>query len=433
MDTDGQLLDDEEAEEYARLIWDDGLIAEAFKYSKKHCRSIDPKRSLYDFFVQKAEHLFLNELTDVAKRKRKAFLLVASMWGAYIGSPVHKQSLRFFWLEDCIEGENPFVAETYRKILRAVAEHAKDSADTKLEHKVSKIRSASLDETKSGDRPVLETNRCSEEFDEIVVTAPLGWLKQNQQAFEPALTARLSQAIRDVGYGSLDKVYITFLSAFWDVPKPGDQSISNGNDPERKTPNVTATTIPLHQPPAQSTGKHYPGFTHWLEPSYALKTNVERWDQQGMNLAALPAGCAHPTILFYIYGECSKHIANIVSLTGIDKERDLKLMEFFKPYYSLLPNYSDTNPDCIPKAVLATAWANDEFAGFGSYSNFQIGLENGDKDIEAMRYGMPEHHLWFAGEHTAPFAALGTTTGTYLSGDRVAERFIEARGLKDVR
>jgi hypothetical protein len=44
------------------------------------------------------------------------------------------------------------------------------------------------------------------EFDEIVVTAPLGWLKQNKEAFTPSLPVRLSNAIDSIGYGCLEKV-----------------------------------------------------------------------------------------------------------------------------------------------------------------------------------------------------------------------------------
>jgi hypothetical protein len=43
-------------------------------------------------------------------------------------------------------------------------------------------------------------------FDEIVVTAPLGWLKQNQEAFIPSLPPRFSSAIDSIGYGCLEKV-----------------------------------------------------------------------------------------------------------------------------------------------------------------------------------------------------------------------------------
>jgi hypothetical protein len=40
-----------------------------------------------------------------------------------------------------------------------------------------------------------------------------------------------------------------------------------------------------------------------------------------------------------------------------------------------------------------------------------------------MREGMGlERGVWFAGEHTAEFVAVGTTVGAYWSGDEVAGR-----------
>lgn len=40
-----------------------------------------------------------------------------------------------------------------------------------------------------------------------------------------------------------------------------------------------------------------------------------------------------------------------------------------------------------------------------------------------------ERGVWFAGEHTAPFVALGTTTGALWSGERVARGVCEVVGL----
>ena len=105
------------------------------------------------------------------------------------------------------------------------------------------------------------------------------------------------------------------------------------------------------------------------------------------------------------------------------------LIDFFKPYYSRLPHYSESSPDCKPVCSLATNWLRDELAGNGSYSNFQIGLENGDEDIKVMRQGLPDHGLWLAGEHTAAFVALGTVTGAYWSGESVGRRIAEMYGL----
>ena len=109
------------------------------------------------------------------------------------------------------------------------------------------------------------------------------------------------------------------------------------------------------------------------------------------------------------------------------------LVSFFHPYFSLLPNYSPTSEGCKPTAVLATNWINDEFAGNGSYTTFQVsGKEEGvelDKDIEALREGCPDRGVWFAGEATAPFVALGTVTGAFWSGEAVGERVAAVHGL----
>ena len=48
-------------------------------------------------------------------------------------------------------------------------------------------------------------------------------------------------------------------------------------------------------------------------------------------------------------------------------------------------------------------------------------------DVEAIRHGMPEQHIYFAGEHTAPFDGLGTVAGAYTSGEQIARRIIERR------
>lgn len=153
-----------------------------------------------------------------------------------------------------------------------------------------------------------------------------------------------------------------------------------------------------------------------------------------MNLAALPTSTAHPTLLFYIYGPCATHIASLASSNTPESEaetkaRDKTLTDWFEPYFSRLPNYNASNPQCQPTGVLATAWASDEFAGNGSYANFQVGLEEGDEDVEVMRHGMPERGVWFAGEHTAPFVALGTSTGAYWSGEGVGRRIAKVHGL----
>ena len=170
IDSQGDPLDPDEASEYGRLLWDDGLIAAAFKYSNEHSKTIPASRSLYDFFEEKAEELFTDLPAVEAERKRKTLLQTVCMWGAYVGSPVERQSLKFFFLEECIEGENPFVAGTYEKILEAVAKPAREKATIRLETKVVKVVA---DEGRS--KPELEiADGTRLAFDEVVCTMPLG-------------------------------------------------------------------------------------------------------------------------------------------------------------------------------------------------------------------------------------------------------------------
>lgn len=433
-DPEGNLLDAEEAEEYGSLLWDDGLIAEAFEYSERNQKTIDPWRSVYDFFAEKAEGVFTDLEEDVAKRKREMLLLSTQMWGAYVGSPVQRQSLRFFFLEETVEGEDPFVAGTYARILEAVARPARERADVRLGCRVSRLITES-DNKGQGGVTVETAGGEKEDFDEVIVTVPLGYLQRNRAMFEPPLPARMTAAISSLGYGNLDKVYVTFPSAFWNDALPKYKTATVPVGPNPTMPNVPATTPPAHESHRvrdTAAKPTFPGFANWLPPTYASSTNPERWDQQAMNLAALPQRTAHPTLLFYVYGPCATHIASLAS----SSTPDAALKAFFQPYIALLPNYSPTNPSCQPKAVLATAWKNDELAGYGSYSNFQVGLENGREDIEVLRQGCPERGIWFAGEHTAPLDAMGTTTGAYLSGERVAQRIIQThdkRGSGGVR
>ncbi|KAL6708537.1 hypothetical protein ACN47E_002518 [Coniothyrium glycines] len=435
-DCSGKQMPGKEAVENTEHVWT--IIEQAMKMSNEQSASIPPGKSLYDYFEEQVKVMFPCATEQVdddqAPRRQKTILQMAEMWGAFVGSPIQRQSLKFFWLEECIDGENLFVAGTYKKVLAKIAEPALH-ATTRLGQRVKRIVS-----NQQGDDPKVTVQIEGQEdeiFDEVVMTAPLGWLKRNQDAFVPELPQRLQEGISSISYGHLDKVYINFQSAFWNEPPSSSTTVpSTAHDMDK--PNVTATTAPLHQPAPTNSSEpsvnpnHHPGFTHWISPSYAVSTNPSHWHQEAVNLAALPQSTAHPTILFYTFGPTSLHIAQLLASNPPETHHDL-LTAFFHPYYSRLPNYSADNPAHQPRKILATAWANDELAGYGSYSNFQVGLQRGDEDIQVMRRGMPERGVWFAGEHTAPFVALGTVTGAYWAGEGVARRIAEAYGLRETK
>ncbi|KAI9769316.1 MAG: hypothetical protein M1835_006721 [Candelina submexicana] len=409
-DEKGEMLEETKANRYSEIVW--GIIADAFKYSNDYSSAIPPNRSLMDFFKNKVKG-FLQSDSDgpgsngdtprieELNHEQKTLLRIAQMWGAFVGDPIERQSLRFFWLEECIEGETLFNASTYKAILDRIAGTAIAQAEIQFSTKVVGVESRR-------DEVIIRAETGSPQtFDEVVMTAPLGWLKRNQAAFDPALPPRLSKAIESLGSLKLMQIYITFPTAFWEVPTSSSDSRSLSD----------------------SSSSTYPGFLHWLHPLYTSR-NPDNWNIEALNLSALPSAEAHPTLLFYIHGPCSLHLTTLLTEARTSSYYDI-LTRFFEPYYSLLPNYSKSAHHCEPTKVLATQWSTDELSGYGSYTNFQVGLEEGDRDVEVIRNGegMPDRRIWFAGEHTAPFVALGTVTGAYWSGERVAGRIAEVYGL----
>ncbi|KAI1104768.1 FAD/NAD(P)-binding domain-containing protein [Jackrogersella minutella] len=373
---------------YSGIMWD--VVGAAFAYSNKHSATISPDESLWDFFKKEVPRRISDSEEDFEKKRNFVYQL-ADQWGAFVGSHIFTQSLKFFWLEECIDGENLFVGDTYEKILQLVAKPAVEGAKIKYDTIVNRIQSTN-DEGET--LKVYTEGGESFEFDEVVLTAPLGWLKRHTHAFEPALPSRLTKAIKSIGYGCLEKAYISFPKAFW--------STNNSRDPTVQ------------------------GFCQLLAPNYATDTNPNKWNQEFVELSSLAPSASHPTLLYYFYGDQSKFITGELAKLPSKEKKDAFLYNWFKPYYSCLPNYDENSADCQPIGCYATEWLNDELAGNGSYSNFQVGLEEGDVDIETMRKGLPNRGLWLAGEHTAPFVALGTATGAYWSGESVGKRIAQA-------
>jgi hypothetical protein len=100
-DEDGKLLPQTDGDIYSTMMWD--IVQEAFAYSNRNSPTISPDRSLWDFFQEQVVRKIPDTKPDF-QRKRSFVLQMAEMWGAFVGSPVHTQSLKFFWLEECIEG-----------------------------------------------------------------------------------------------------------------------------------------------------------------------------------------------------------------------------------------------------------------------------------------------------------------------------------------
>lgn len=430
IDSQGNRLDESLASELSETVW--GIIVKAFRYSDEKSAEIDKSKSLMDYFREQVPKI------EKDPRKQSLILEQAHMWGAFVGDSLERQGLKFFFLEECIDGENVFVAGTYKAIVADIAATALANADIHFNEEVVFFETTHGAQARSSPQVTVHTRSgIRQTYDEVVLTAPLGWLKRHKDdAFPPSspLPPRLIQAIDNSCYGKLEKVYITFPTAFWqqdtvasaasstDASHISSSSLSLSSSSSSPSSSYSSSS-------SRSCPPTYPSSTHFFTPEYTSHPADTPWNQTLVSLAALPDSAAHPTLLFYLYGACGTHLVNLLKdipvSTSPSSPYHTALRSFFQPYYSRLPNYAPQSASCVPTAFLATRWQLDPLAGNGSYVNFQVGQENADQDIETMREGVGEERgLWLAGEHTAPFIALGTTTGAYWSGEGLARRIV---------
>ena len=283
---------------------------------------------------------------------------------------------------------NLLVASTYKPLIDLLAVPVQKAGVLNLSTPITSV--TTTDPLVPGQKRMLLTSTDRNfSVDSLIVTAPLGCLKKNTIKFNPPLPERIQQSISSLSYGQLEKVYICFPRAYWAEHKEGRMHI-------------------------------------FLAPEYAPETNPHRWHMACFSYAHLPEPCDQPTLLFYLFGPVSQHLTS-PSFKSADTEEGLRqYTEFFEPYFSRLSGYDPESGDCKPKRIVSTNWSNDEYAGFGSYTNFQVGLEDGLADLETLRNGMPDRGVWIAGEHSAPVLGLGSVSGAYWSGERAAEQVIES-------
>lgn len=461
-DREGRRMSKAEAEWTSGMVWEG--IVEAMRYSEAHGTEISADESLFEWLrrrwqdaAAKGEQGF-DGPPEARKRKVRDLTEESRMWGAFVGGVIERQSLRWFWMEECVEGGNVFVADTYAKILEHISRPVIESGCIRFNSEV--VRVQVLD----NDKGVEVTLRVGETavFDEVICTAPLGWLKQHHKdVFHPPLPPHIQSAVENIGYGRLEKVYATFPEAWWlQSQDPHQQPSSttvdgtatpdkdhNNNDPNRPL------SIFTHLHPPSITPKNTPTTTTEADPFPSSNINI-------VSLAHLPEPTAHPTLLFYIYGPHSTAlVTSLQNLTVHGEEYNQLVWDFIHPYLTKLPGYIEGDTRCRPveQGLYATQWATDPFAGGGSYTNLQVGLVEGEEGVRSMRVGEgmtretsrggesggdgaegedgeeEEEGLsrgknprrggvWLAGEHTAPVVAMGTTTGAWMSGEGVARR-----------
>ncbi|KID83272.1 Amine oxidase [Metarhizium guizhouense ARSEF 977] len=413
-DSVGERIPANKADQCAEVIAD--AFDKAIEHSKNLSSSIDPQRNVLDYVLEIVRRSPLDAESKIISEQ------MIHMYNSEIGDCIESQSLKYFHLEDGMDGDDAFVASTYKNIIQLIGKTARSADAIQLGQEVVKVQTFSRNSDNKAVAIELAGGQVKT-FDEVVISCPLGWLKRHKSAFKPCLPLRLEQAIDSIGYGALEKVFVSFPTAFWQEAKDSGGAASS--------------TLVAREEASRFI------FWHFLSPSYhPLTKHLGSWTQEFVALSGLPGAHAHPTLVFYVAPPCSRHL--MPSFAGLFPHSDAYnaiLRSFTEPFYSRMPNYDAASPACRPTLFLGSQWQNDPFAGYGSYVSFQVGLERADEDLKILRSGGGrgatggnlmgnDRGVWFAGEHTAPLCGLGTTTGAWWSGERAARDVLEVYGMK---
>jgi monoamine oxidase len=209
--------------------------------------------------------------------------------------------------------------------------------------------------------------------DHVVLTVPLGVLKEQCISFDPPLPDWKLGPIERLGFGTLNKVILVFEKPFWDV----DQDMFG-------LLREAEVVDSLDQEDYESNrGKFY---LFWN----CIKTS-------GL-----------PVLIALMAGDAAHHAEN-VSDAALVAAVTQELSRMFKQQE--VP---------IPSETIVTRWGKDRFAR-GSYS--YVGPTSRPGDYEAM--ARPLGNLHFAGEATCG-THPATVHGAYISGLRAASEVIDA-------
>lgn len=89
-------MSEAELNKHNEVMW--GIIESGIKYSTEKSHSIPQSRSLLDFFTSTIKE------KGLSKSASTLVIQLAKIWGNFVGGAIERQSLKYLWLEECIDG-----------------------------------------------------------------------------------------------------------------------------------------------------------------------------------------------------------------------------------------------------------------------------------------------------------------------------------------
>jgi monoamine oxidase len=301
-DEDGRLLTETQQDKIQTRF--DKLLDSINNYRTKLAKS-----NVEDISLQQAFEMLLATRKLSAKELSELNYSINSVVEHEYATDIADLSLYHWDQDEELEGGDAFFPNGYDQIIKVLAE----GLDIRLNHVVQKVEYSS-----KGVKII--TNQGTYEAEQALITLPLGVLKKDVVEFSPPLPERKQTAIKRLGMGVLNKVYLRFPKVFWEK------------------------------------NSHMLGYISQNKGEWSEFLNIYKYTNESV-LLGFNAG---------------KYGSEIEQLT--DKEIVDSVMAVLRKIYgNSIPN---------PEAWLITRWGNDPFT-YGSYSHITPNASGKDYDILA--------------------------------------------------
>lgn len=359
-------------ENYPDLSLGDFISAEFEQYIEMKKLSLDKdeldeRRKVIDWLAKQHPYLSAiscNKLTDVSVQG----------WNSLERLPKDSEHIN----------DNIYMSEGFANFLEKV--FREKISDEKIQVNSPVKRISIHEDEQYVDVEVMRTNQELETYraDHVVCTQSVGCLKQSMhQVFVPALPHAKRMCIQKLGFGTINKIYLTFAQPFWDVDFETFNFLWNTDrtDKELKLQCLVNTSFDSHW------CKSITGFYVHPRLSNVLVTQIA--------------------------GDAAKYI---------EKISDDLLAQAFQ---ELLSHFYPDNQAPKPKQLIRSSWSNQPFI-HGSHTFVKIG--SSIHDIKQLAIPWPNKPakplILFAGEGTHE-RFYGTAHGAYLTGVREGKRIVE--------
>ena len=269
------------------------------------------------------------------------------------------------------EGEHTQVIGGYQQVPRAIW-HYPTKLDVRTQCAINGVTYSTNEDGLRQPAEVRCENGETYEADHVILTTPLGVLKDDFIRFEPALPSWKLDPIQRLGFGKLNKVTLVYDKPFWNIDQDMFGLLREADVPDSLD----------QEDYVANRGRFY------------LFWNCIKTTGLPLLIALMAGDAAHQ----------AEGISDAELVAGVTQ--DLALM------------FRQT-PVPIPIETVVTRWGNDRFAR-GTYS--YVGATSQPGDYEAM--AQPIGNLHFAGEATCG-THPATVHGAYISGIRAAAEVLD--------